>query len=237
MKPLLKTIGQYAFYAFAVAALIATGLRTYHLISQTTGNLITAIFGLVMFEVGMLIWLAFGLFKAEGIGQRAIGIGASFVDLLLVVAATATDVFMESAARGGSAELATAVLWIIIGATAFNVIAMWFAHVLDPEIQEEMRAQNARDRVTDAKSRIEDETTRLMKDKAKDIAADVAARVAEQQVDTATRDILALYNVSPANPSPITISPNGNGRTAHAATVPNVPRGVTRKNATPPQED
>ena len=94
--PTLKKIFQFLFYLFAAAMLIATGMRTYSLLLQTTGNMITAIFGLVAFEIGMLIWLAVAIFVSQGVGQRAVSFIASAFNLLLVIAATGLDVMLES---------------------------------------------------------------------------------------------------------------------------------------------
>ena len=150
--PTLKKIFQFLFYLFAGAMLIATGMRTYSLLLRTTENTITAIFGLVAFEIGMLIWLAVAIFVSQGIGQRAVSFIASAFNLLLVIAATGLDVMLESTLNATAInreQVGWGVLWTIIAATAINVLMLWLAHVLDPHAAAELRRRGVQDTINE----------------------------------------------------------------------------------------
>jgi len=187
----MQKIVKFLFYLFAVAMLIATGMRTYSLLLRTTENVITAIFGLVAFEIGMLIWLAAAIFTAQGTGQRAIAFIASAINLLLVIAATALDVMLESQLTTVNKEnIGWGILWAIIGATAINVIMLWLSHILDPHAAAELRRRAVQDA-------IDEEVSRKVEAQTPEIAKRAAINIAEIEVNRAVSEYANQFTAQP----------------------------------------
>jgi len=191
--PTLKKIFQFLFYIFAAAMLIATGMRTYSLLLRTTENTITAIFGLVAFEIGMLIWLAVAIFVSQGIGQRAVSFIASAFNLLLVIAATGLDVMLESTLNATAInreQVGWGVLWTIIAATAINVLMLWLAHVLDPHAAAELRRRGVQDAINEQVNKeVEAKTPEIAKKAAAQISVSEIARAVGEYTNALAADM------------------------------------------------
>src|SRR3972149_1579137 len=191
--PTLKKIFQFLFYIFAAAMLIATGMRTYSLLLRTTDNMITAIFGLVAFEIGMLIWLAVAIFVSQGIGQRAVSFLASAFNLLLVIAATGLDVMLESSINSTSInreQIGWGVLWTIIIATAINVVMLWLAHILDPHAAAELRRRGVQDAINEQVNKeVEAKTPEIAKRAAAQISVTEIARAVGEYTNSLVADV------------------------------------------------
>lgn len=173
--------------------MIATGMRTYSLLLRTTENTITAIFGLVAFEIGMLIWLAVAIFVSQGIGQRAVSFIASAFNLILVVAATGLDVMLESTLNATAInreQVGWGVLWVIIGATAVNVLMLWLAHVLDPHAAAELRRRGVQDAINEQVNKeVEAKTPEIAKKAAAQISVSEIARAVGEYTNSLVADM------------------------------------------------
>lgn len=206
--PTLKKIFQFLFYIFAIAVLIATGMRTYQLLLKTTENVVTAIFGLVMFEIGMLIWLAVAIFVSQGVGQRSVSFIASAFNLLLVVAATGLDVMLEStinSAQINREQLGWYVLWTVIAATTINVLMLWLAHVLDPHAAAELRRRGVQDA-------IDEQVSKEVEAKTPDIAKQAAAKISDSEIARAVAEF--TNNIAQKTENTPTLSESSAGGSA-----------------------
>lgn len=228
MQKLLRPILVALFYCFAAAALVATGLRTFHVIEATTASSITAYFGLALFEAGAIVWLLFGLYKAEGLGQRATAIVASALDLALVIAATAQDVALTSTlivhSKTQLAATGEVVMQIIVAAAALNVVALWVTHVADPHAARAIREQNAADRAERIQSKIEEEADRAVEAATPAIAKQAASQISGAQLQATVAAALHRYGINQL-PAPKVVEGNFTPRPviAFAADVDAIP--------------
>ena len=95
--------------------------------------------GLILTDVGALVWLMVFIGRAKGLVQRSIAILMLIVDLagvillaaggLLTAGQTLTDV---------PAQLGDALVWGLIGLTLLNLIAAYVFHLADPATAQEI---------------------------------------------------------------------------------------------------
>lgn len=126
MQILAKTIVQILGLFFSVLVLGFTGVQTWNLLYEVTQNALVATLGLVLFEGGMLYWLATFKTDAEGIMQLAISLLLFIFGLLLVGGATALHLGAVSQTLGSQtpARLITiAAILNLLGKTVYPIFA------------------------------------------------------------------------------------------------------------------
>ena len=134
MKLLGKTIVQILGFLFSILVLSFTGYQTWSLLLEVTGNPLIAALGLVLFEGGMLYWLATFKNDAEGIMQMAISLLLFIFGLFLVGGATALHLGAVTADTLGpstpSKLITVAAILNLLGKTIYPIFAPeTFAHV------------------------------------------------------------------------------------------------------------
>lgn len=120
---------------FFIVALGFTAVQTYSLIFQiTSGNIVTAILGLIMFEFAMIYWWLKFQYEADGIPQLALSGLLAVVALVFVLSATALklgavplDAFGDNTAN-----------MLITAAVIVNVTAKLLYPLLSQEKMEEI---------------------------------------------------------------------------------------------------
>lgn len=123
-----KTIGIMGLL-FGLLVIGFTGFQTYSLLFETSGNHITAVIGLVLFEGGMLYWWLVFQKHAEGIYQMAISLIMAVFGLLLVVLATG----LHLGALGGEFLGTNTAAKVIVIAAIINLMGKFTFPLFAPE--------------------------------------------------------------------------------------------------------
>ncbi len=222
---IVKKATEFLYYTFAAILLAWTGYRTWHILSLTTDNAIVPFLGLGLFEGGMVAWLLFALFRAEGITQRAVAFGASLLDMVAVIGATASGIYLDSQLLAAIDRqwIGMIVNWIIVVATIINVLAMWVAHVTEPEMIRRMTMRSVQDSILA-------ETQRQLQAATPKIAARAAQIVSKTTLTEAVRQLYEDYGINAAwqaSDADLDIAPEA-APTARAA----IPAQMTQDNIT-----
>lgn len=165
-----------------------------------------------MFDGGMVGWLIVFLFKAKGLGQRAISIGLSAISLVGMGAIAFADLFLSGQDLTQiPANLGTMVVWGIGGMTFIHVIGVWGFHISEPETMQEIKLQTQEDQIVDEAIK---QTETTLEARAMSLAAVISKRMeakalyrlgllnAENPViDVESRDVVSPIQAMPA-PTP-----------------------------------
>lgn len=183
---ILKFVFRALLIVLALVLVAWSGYRTYDLLAYTTGDsLIIPLLGLAVFDGGFVIWTFYFLYSAEGLTQRAVALVASMTNMILVIGASAADIWLNSVKLTGAppetwwGEAAT---WLIVFATGANIVLMWLAHMTEPSAQHEMRMRSMQDK-------IREEAYRQLENKVSSIAGRVADHLSDQLRDDAVRGV------------------------------------------------
>lgn len=153
MKSLNRTIAKFVFYVLAIVLLAWTASLSYSFVAQALPAMpwFVPLLALIVFDGGMVAWMAVFLWHAQGAGQRAIAIVATVLDLIGVALLVLAEILL------GGQQLATApahlgeyAIWGIAGWTVANVIAVVAFHLMAPEARVQMALQAEKDAVFDA---------------------------------------------------------------------------------------
>lgn len=105
--------------------------------------------GLVVFDAGMLGWLAVFLYLAEGATQRAVAIGLTIFNLLGVGLISMAEIILGGQTLTATpAGLGTAAIWGVGIWTFINVAAIIAYHISSPEARLAAAIQDEKDEVT-----------------------------------------------------------------------------------------
>ncbi len=134
MSELPKKILGFLGVLFALLVLGFTGFQTWSLLHEVSGNAVTAVIGLALFEGGMLYWWFAFQKEAEGIGQMALSLMMAIFGLLLVGGATALHLGAVGADALGSNTPAR----LVTVAAVINLIGKFMFPLLAPAVFEDI---------------------------------------------------------------------------------------------------
>lgn len=206
MKLLGKTIVQILGFLFSILVLSFTGYQTWSLLLEVTGNPLIAALGLVLFEGGMLYWLATFKNDAEGVMQMAISLLLFIFGLFLVGGATALHLGAVTADTLGpstpSKLITIAAILNLLGKTIYPIFAPeTFAHVYKRALEGLVMAK----------------AYAAAQDKTDDLAIKLADTIGEEMVRKLTVSVLTSQHLAHnaakilphAVPAPITAYDEG----------------------------
>jgi hypothetical protein len=130
---------RFGFWALATLIVGWTMIHTYDVLYMTNPikeNQFLAIYGLLVFEVGAIIWFGVFLRIAEGMGQHVIALFGAFIGLLLVSTAFVIDYTVPSselAAYNSVARLA------VIIATVVDLFFVFLFELFNPNVWNELQ--------------------------------------------------------------------------------------------------
>jgi len=149
MKSVLATVTKFLFYVFCIVIFGWTASLTLDFVSTVLPNdTIQQYAALAVFDAGALIWLLVFLFKAQGLGQRAISLIMTIADLIGVGVMTIAALFLSGQQYTQvPASLGEIALWTIAISTFANVAMAYAFHITEPSASEEITRGVAADKV------------------------------------------------------------------------------------------
>jgi hypothetical protein len=126
---LFKKLLTIAGYLFAGLLIVFTGMQTYALLYEVSGNHLTAAIGLILFEGGMIYWWSVFRREADGLFQMSIALLMFVVSLALVTTAVALHLGAVDATFLGEQTPAR----VIIIAVVLNLIAKLIYPLVSPD--------------------------------------------------------------------------------------------------------
>jgi len=188
-----KNIATLLITALSLALMIYTAMRGLDFIMATlpADKQILAYFALAATEGGVLFFLGYYLYGAEGGWQRAISIIMLVIDFLGSMGLFTADTLLRAGENGivkslGADEMLT-VIYAMSGLIALNVAAGIGLHLTDPEAQK-------RSISNDVKDKVQAEAMRQLTEQSASIAAELSPSVARSMAD----EIRAQYGVQEA---------------------------------------
>jgi hypothetical protein len=130
MKDIIRSALVFVGPAFALLLLGFTGYQTYSLIYTVTASHLTAVIGLILFEVGMMYWWFVFRNEAEGLPQMALSLMVFIACLLFVVLATS----LKLGAVGDTALGVNTPAKIITAAAVVQLAAKLLFPLLHPDV-------------------------------------------------------------------------------------------------------
>jgi len=188
-----KNIATLAITALGLALMIYTAMRGLDFVTETlpADKQILAYFALAAAEGGVLFFLAYYLYGAEGGWQRAISIIMLVIDFLGSVALFTFDTLFRAGENGAikalTADEMLTVIYGLSGLIALNVAASIGLHLTDPEALKQAAANETKDK-------IQAEALKQLGEQSASIAAQIAPSVAQSMAD----EIRAQYGFEPA---------------------------------------
>lgn len=185
-----KSIATLLITALGLALMIYTAMRGLDFIMQTlpADKQILAYFALSATEGGVLFFLGYYLYGADGSMQRAISIIMLVIDFLGSIALFTADTLLRAGENGVIKTLAAdemlSVIYAMSGLIALNVAASIGLHLADPEALK--RSISA-----DVKDKVQAEALRQLAEQSANIAAELSPSVALSMAD----EIRAQYGV------------------------------------------
>jgi hypothetical protein len=177
MKDVMKKVATFLFYALAVIIYLWTASLTLDLLMMIMPNdPITPFLGLALFDVGALIWLLVFLFNAQGLSQRAVALIGFAVDFIGTVAMVAADLFLSGQNMADVPEFLSngTPVYILVGATAFNLFLIYVYHITDPNHSKEIEIQTEVDVAAEEGLK---EARRQLKDRRGELGGLIANRI------------------------------------------------------------
>lgn len=148
-----RTLARFAFYSVIVVLLIWTASLTYSFLNTALPNAFWAlpIFGLVIFDGGMVAWLVVFLGHAEGSIQRATAISLTLFDFIGVSLMIVAEVLLGGQTLTAAPEtLGQYAIWGIAIWTMGNVLGVLVFHLGDSNARREMAIQTEKDAIFEA---------------------------------------------------------------------------------------
>ena len=185
-----KSITTLLITALGLALMIYTAMRGLDFIMQTlpADKQILAYFALAATEGGVLFFLGYYLYGADGSMQRAISIIMLVIDFLGSIALFTADTLLRAGENGVIKTLAAdemlSVIYAMSGLIALNVAASIGLHLADPEALKRSIA-------ADVKDKVQAEALRQLAEQSANIAAELSPSVALSMAD----EIRAQYGV------------------------------------------
>ena len=183
-----KTLAKFLFYTVAVVLVSWTASLTIAFVSNALpeAHWMVPYFSLVVFDGGMLAWLAVFLYYAEGSGQRVIAIAATLLDMIGVALMVIAEIFLGGQSLVAAPEmLGEYALWAIGIWTTLNVAGVIGFHLLDNDNRQRMAIQAEADEIFET-------ALKLLKQKrvnhGHELADDMAEGMMAQLVDRLTQD-------------------------------------------------
>jgi hypothetical protein len=138
MNRLLGTIIRYALMLLSVLVIGWTMMHTYDVLYSTNPipeNQMLALYGLIVFELGAIIWFGTFLKNSQGLGQHAVSLVGAVVGVALVLAAFALDYLVP---HGELVAYNSMARWAIILATCVNVVMIFLYHLFNPVVWDDL---------------------------------------------------------------------------------------------------
>ena len=145
-----KTLAKFLFYTVAVVLVSWTASLTIAFVANALpeAHWMVPYFSLVVFDGGMLAWLAVFLYYAEGSGQRVIAIAATLLDMIGVALMVIAEIFLGGQSLVAAPDmLGEYALWAIGIWTTLNVAGVIGFHLLDNENRKRMAIQSEMDEI------------------------------------------------------------------------------------------
>ena len=191
MKDFWKVI---AYFVLAVFALVVLGIgvaREFHLMTiLSPGDLVLQVLSLFLFTGGMVVWTIL-LFKGcHSIVQYGIAAVSSVVGLGLTVLAATADIWFRQTLVERPGQFSEMAVWLLVGSTAYYMIALWIFHIGDPRI-----VQGIIEGVMDA--RIMARTYKRAEEKLEGYLEALADRIADERSQRLMQGVQERERVSP----------------------------------------
>lgn len=149
MNDVMKNVTKILFWILALAVILWTSSLTVSLASRLfPGDDITPYFVLALYDGGALVWLLVFLKNAKGLPQRAVALLAFMLDVLGVMIASFSELFLGGQNLTAIPEgLGEAVVWIVGISTIINLVAIYGYHITNPDELLEIKLQTMEDNV------------------------------------------------------------------------------------------
>lgn len=149
---LTKTLAKFVFYAVAVVLFAWTAnLTVAFLAAALPGSpWYVPLFGLVVFDGGLLAWAFVFIHYAEGNVQRAVALTLTGFNLIGVSLMTISEVLLGGQQLADAPVLlGTFAIWAIGIWTTANVAGVVLFHLADPQARKAMAIQAEKDAIWD----------------------------------------------------------------------------------------
>jgi hypothetical protein len=204
MKSVMKYVALIAFALFALAVFALMMSFSYAALGRVyPGNMINQVMGLVLFDIGAVVWLITFAFKAEGGMQRAGALVCFIADFIGTLVLVALEVLI-----GGQTYVAVEpwvgqmLIYVFIAATVFNLAGIYFHHVMDPVVQSEIEDQSL---IDDLQAEARRQAGEQNKIDTHDVGAQLAQRIQNNVRSRLGLPTLAenLFGAPVGEPSPV----------------------------------
>lgn len=135
MNELMKTSAKFFFVALAVLIIGWTGWHTYSVMYAATKDQVASVYGLIVFEGGMLTWFTLFMKNAESMGQHVVALFGTFIGVLMVCVAfyISMQVDPKEIVQYGSIGR-----WLIVVATIETLVFVLLYELFNPKVWEEL---------------------------------------------------------------------------------------------------
>lgn len=205
MGDLMKTVAKFGFWALAFLIVGWTMMHTYDVLYKTNPikeNQILAIYGLLVFEVGAIIWFAAFLKNAEGLGQHVISLFGAVLGLALVSVAFILDYMTPPEELIAYSSMAR---WAVIVATVADLFFVFMYELFNPKVWEDLQ-ENINIAVLHAKA---DKKAQGLIERDSDALAEEIAKNRKERAFAAARlqGIKSIPSASPDHPMHLPAAP------------------------------
>ncbi len=188
-KGLSHTINKIASYIFATLVLCFSSYNTWLLLYNTSGSIVIATLGLLLFEGGMLFWWHSFQHGANGLPQMAVSLIVFALCLLAVGAANMIE--LGAIELGVDSHLPNQ---LIVGATLIHLTAKMIYPLISPET-----ARAIKTKILEGK--LIDKADSMLDSKMSELAEPIAEKIAE---NAKTALLLSIgYSESTATIQPV----------------------------------
>jgi hypothetical protein len=190
---MLKYIGPAAAkilgFIFAALVFALVVLMSFGTLGRIFPNdIITQAGGLIVADIGALLWLVLLVKASRGTAQRAIALLLFLLDAILAAAMAGADAMMSGQTWAEiPAEMGSVVLYAFVGVLVANLFAMYAHHLCEPDLTHAVHQELQADRVLE---RALNEADKLM-----DARIAELAQVRAQQLFTETLMALDMQSL------------------------------------------
>lgn len=134
MKRVTPYVGKIVFSLFMIGAIIFLLSLSWSALSRVfPDSFINQIFGLAMFDIAALAWLAAFIYVAEGFNQRSISLVMFGISLIGTVSLVGLEIALSTGWLA-YADIATPLAILLTVMVAGHVTAIYLMHLFDPDV-------------------------------------------------------------------------------------------------------
>ena len=210
-KYIAPTVAKFLGFVFALGVFALVLLMSFGSLGRIfPGDILKQVGGLIVADIGAILWLIVLVKASRGTAQRAIALILFLLDAVLAAALAGADAMMSGQEFASvPAEMGATVLYLFVGTLIANLFAWYFHHLVEPDLTHAVHQELQADRVieralAEADKLMDAKIAELANVRASQLFAQTLVALDMQNIATNGADVIDADSVD----LPLTDAPN-----------------------------